>query len=84
MNVTEQKISRLLGLTHEEYRQLEHTNLRCITDANGNIVHYYIIVSKLNPEHILSKLKMNKLGMIYFPVDCFDIKDLPKDEQFLY
>jgi hypothetical protein len=81
MNATDLKISRLLGLTYEEYEELEHTNLRCITDYNRTIIHYYIIVSKSNPAHILSKLKMNKLGMIYFSPECFDIKDLPKDEQ---
>jgi hypothetical protein len=84
MSTTDQKIARLLGLTSEEFEQLEHTNLRCITNYEGDIIHYYIIVSKLNPQYILSRLKMNKLGMIYFSPECFDVQDLRKDDQFLY
>ncbi|WP_118972528.1 hypothetical protein [Taibaiella koreensis] len=75
-----EKIAWLLGLNMAEYEQLSHSGIRAIMDMNGNIMKYYMIISLLNPDHLLRKIKMNKLRMVYFPHDAFGWKDIPVDE----
>ncbi len=66
------RMANLLGLTHEEFTNLNCSELRPLTDDRGELVQYYIHISPFNPEVILSKLKMNNRRMIYFSPDAFE------------
>jgi hypothetical protein len=65
----DQIIAGLLGLTLDEYRDLSHSGIREVRDMDDNVLYYYMIVSPLNPDATLSKLKMNKSRMIFLPPD---------------
>lgn len=71
----DQRLAAALGLTREEYEQLSHSGIRQTTDAEGEILNYYITVSPLNPDAILQKLKMDKMRTIYFEPDLFEFRD---------
>lgn len=64
---TEEYFAQYLGLSMNEYSELNHTGIRALCDHTGTIIQYYTIISPLNPEHLLLKIKMNKMRMVYFP-----------------
>jgi len=72
----QKKIASLLGLTETEYEQLSHGGLRAVTDSRKNVLQYYMIISPLNPEYLLDKLKMDKRNTVYFPPDMLEYEDL--------
>jgi hypothetical protein len=74
-------LAGLLGLDVSEYRRLSHSGFRTITGLDGKPMHFYTVVSPLNPKPILDRLKpkMNKYNTIYIPAETLRIKDLPED-----
>lgn len=78
-NTQDERIAHLMGLSLEEYNQLSHSGIREIRDLKGEVLYYYTIVSPLNPESILAKIKMDRKRMVHFPPDVIDVKDLPID-----
>lgn len=77
----DQYLARILGLDVSEYRDLSHSGFRTITGLDGKPMHYYTVVSPLNPKPILDRLKpkMNKYNAIYIPAETLRVKDLPED-----
>lgn len=71
-NPSEGTMANLLGLTREEFANLNCSEVRTLTDDRGELLQYYIHISPFNPELILSKLKMNNRRMIYFSPDAFE------------
>jgi hypothetical protein len=69
---SEGHIATLLGLTKEEYENLNCSELKALTDAKGHLQQYYIHISPFNPDNVLAKLRMNNRRMIYFSPDMFD------------
>jgi hypothetical protein len=65
------KVAEILGLTLDEYAQLSHSGLRELSDNNGEVYQYYMMISPLNAPEVLAKLNMNKKRVIYFPPDIF-------------
>lgn len=65
------KMADMLDLSLKEYKQLSHSGLRVVWGINGKPIHYYIMISPLNPDAILEKLrpKMNKERIIYFSAE---------------
>jgi len=69
---SDNRIASLLGLSYDEFANLNCSELRTLTDDKGELVQYYIHISPFNPEVVLAKLKMNNRRMIYFPPDAFE------------
>ncbi len=65
----DQIIAGLLGLTADEYHDLSHSGIKEVRDLDDKVLYYYIVVSPLNPDATLSKLRMNKSRMIFLPPD---------------
>jgi hypothetical protein len=70
----QQIVAQLLGLTLKEYLDLSHSGLREVRDFNDTVLYYYIVVSPLNAETTLAKLKMTKSRIIYLPPDYMSRK----------
>jgi hypothetical protein len=62
-------IADLLGLTPDEYRDLSHSGIKEVRGMDDQVLYYYMVVSPLNPDTTLAKLKMNKSRMIFLPPD---------------
>lgn len=77
----DKQLAGLLGLDLSDYQKLSHTGFRTITGLDGKPMHFYTVISPLNPKPILDKLKpkMNKANTIYIPAETLKIKDLPED-----
>jgi hypothetical protein len=70
-----------LGLDIAEFHQLSHSGFRTVSGLDGRPMSYYTVISPLNAQPILEKLKskMNKMNVIYVPGDALSILDLPVD-----
>lgn len=68
------RLAQLLNLTQEEFSQLSHSGLKKVEGLDGGTLYYYIQVSPLNPESLLSKIKMDRKRMVYFAPDFFESK----------
>lgn len=75
-----QRLAHLMGLSAAEYDQLSHTGIRAIRDMDGHVMNYYTIISPLNPAHILQKINMNKMRMVYFPPDALEKGGYPLEK----
>lgn len=69
---SDSRVASLLGLTQEEYANLNCSEIRPLTNGRGELVQYYMHISPFNPEVILSKLRMTNRRMIYFSPDSFE------------
>lgn len=69
---SEGQMANMLGLTYDEFANLNCSELRSLTDDRGELLQYYIHISPFNPEVVLAKLKMNNRRMIYFSPDAFE------------
>lgn len=65
----DETIAGLLGLTLDEYQDLSHSGIREVRDMDDQVLYYYMVVSRLNLDTTLAKLKMNKSRMIFLPPD---------------
>jgi hypothetical protein len=81
LSTKDHQLANLLGLEVTDYRKLSHTGFRTITGLDGKPMHFYTVISPLNPKPILERLKpkMNKTNTIYIPAEAIKIKDLPED-----
>jgi hypothetical protein len=70
-----------LGLDIAEFHQLSHSGFRAVNGLDGRPISYYTVISPLNPQPILEKLKpkMNKMNVIYVPESSLSMLDLPVD-----
>lgn len=77
----DQQQASALGLDISEFRQLSHSGFRAVNGLDGQPISYYTVISTLNPQHILDKLKpkMNKMNIIYVPANSLSMMDLPID-----
>jgi hypothetical protein len=67
----------LLGISTIEYAQLKHSSIMSIESGNGKMIRYFILIDYDNPQHVIDKLKMNDLRMVYLQIDA--LEDLHKN-----
>ena len=65
---SDELIAHYLGLSANEYCELSHSGIYALYDHKGDIIQFYTIISPLNPEHLLNKIKMNRMRMIVFSI----------------
>ncbi|PSK91658.1 hypothetical protein [Taibaiella chishuiensis] len=73
----EDRLAKLLNLSRDEYAELSHSGIRKVNDLNGDPLYYYIKISPLNPEYLLTKINMDRKKMVYFSPDAFDQQRQP-------
>jgi hypothetical protein len=68
-NISFKTMAALLGISTIEYAQLKHSSIMSIESSNRKTVRYFILIDYDNPRHIIDKLKMNDLRMVYLQID---------------
>ncbi len=66
VRLTDFAIAKLLGLSLEEYGQLNHRPIEAFTDSQGNITEFYIRVSSNNSPRLLNKLNLDDSNFVRF------------------
>lgn len=66
VRLTDFAIAKLLGVSLEEYGQLNHRPIEAFTDPQGNITEFYIRVSTNNSSRLLNKLNLDKSNFVRF------------------
>lgn len=81
MPAQSRKIAGILGLSFSEYAQLNHSGLRAIAGLDGRPIRYYMMISPLNQNTVLEKLrhKMDKARIVYFTADSLNSMELPAE-----
>jgi len=58
--IPDHAIAKLLGLSLEEYHNLNHLPLEAETDSTGEVIGFKMRVSSGNSQNLLSKLNVDK------------------------
>ena len=65
-------IAGLLGISVEDYLNLEHSGINEITSKDGLVYRYYIQFSDESPKEILAKIKgLDSTNTVYFDASSF-------------
>lgn len=65
-------IANLLGITVNEYQQLDHDGIQDVTSNDGLVYRHYIEFKKTSPKHILNKIVgLDANSTFYFQASSF-------------